>query len=131
MNIMNVAAAVIRRQESVLICSRPADKPPQGMEFPGGKFEPGESAAQAACRELREELGIAVIPLDIMFITEIRHPDKVIRLHFIRCIQQDNAEPVPQENQECRFIPVSELDKCGLLPADRDFAVFLKKSASF
>jgi 8-oxo-dGTP diphosphatase len=31
-----------------------------GWEFPGGKVEPGESAADAAVREAREELGVEV-----------------------------------------------------------------------
>ena len=32
---------------------------------PGGKREPGESAAAAACREVREEVGVAVRPADL------------------------------------------------------------------
>lgn len=32
---------------------------------PGGKIDPGETAALAACRELREETGIALAPADL------------------------------------------------------------------
>ncbi len=49
-------------QGRLLMASRPAGKVYAGWwEFSGGKCEPGESAAQALVRELREELGIEVL----------------------------------------------------------------------
>lgn len=64
---IEVAAAVIRRDDRVLLSTRPEDKPPAGREFPGGKLEPGETLKQAAERELREELGVGVVALDELF----------------------------------------------------------------
>ena len=56
---MTVAAAIITREGSVLICQRRADQPMSlKWEFPGGKIELGETAEQALSRELDEELGI-------------------------------------------------------------------------
>ena len=58
-----VAAALTRDDGRVLVQRRPAGKAHAGLwEFPGGKVEPGERAADALARELAEELGIAVEP---------------------------------------------------------------------
>ena len=58
---VRVVAAVIADGDRLLVCQRPAHKRHGGLwEFPGGKREPGESDAEAAARELREELGVDV-----------------------------------------------------------------------
>lgn len=38
------------------------DHPDRGVCLPGGKIDPGETAEQAACRELYEETGIRLPP---------------------------------------------------------------------
>lgn len=59
-----VAAAVIRRAGSVLICRRPSHKRHGGLwEFPGGKLKNGESIRDGIVRELSEELAVEVIDL--------------------------------------------------------------------
>lgn len=52
---------LVDRQGRVLSARRPEGKVAAGYwEFPGGKIEPGESAAAALARELQEELGVTV-----------------------------------------------------------------------
>ncbi|MBQ9500766.1 MAG: NUDIX domain-containing protein [Lentisphaeria bacterium] len=87
---LTIVAAVVRSKGKLLLTSRPADKPPYGLEFPGGKVEPGETFAQALRRELEEELGIpdAVVldpiyrtsteKLDIWFMRTVIPPDRTI-----------------------------------------------------
>ena len=59
--ILVVAAALIDPDGRVLIAQRPLDKTMAGLwEFPGGKWEPGETPEQALIRELDEELGVSV-----------------------------------------------------------------------
>ena len=60
-DLIRVIAAVVSQGDKLLVCQRPLTKRHGGLwEFPGGKRQPGESDAQAAARELREELGVHV-----------------------------------------------------------------------
>lgn len=56
---IKVVAGLMQRHGRLLICQRRRDGAfPLQWEFPGGKFEPGESGQAALRRELHEELGI-------------------------------------------------------------------------
>jgi len=60
-----VVAAIIEKNQKVLITKRPANGLLGGLwEFPGGKVEKGETDAFALSRELNEELGIRTETLD-------------------------------------------------------------------
>ncbi|MEZ5615884.1 MAG: Nudix family hydrolase [Rhodocyclaceae bacterium] len=84
--IVEAAAAVILRPDgSFLLGRRPAGKPYAGYwEFPGGKIEPGETAAQALVRELHEELGIEADRYTPWLTREFVYPHAHVRLHFFR-----------------------------------------------
>ena len=125
MKTIRVAAAVIMRRGEVLICDRPPEKPPAGWEFPGGKLEPGETPVECLKRELREELALEVTVFDQLYQVEHRQADRVIRLHFIRCLLPETATPRPQERQHCRWVRLAELPEAGLLEPDRPVAEFL------
>ena len=58
---VEVAAAIIRDGDKILICQR-ADDDDCGMlwEFPGGKREIGETLEQCIIREMREELELEI-----------------------------------------------------------------------
>jgi len=58
---IQVACAIIVEKEMVLAAQRSEKMTlPLKWEFPGGKLETGESAAECLTRELMEELGITV-----------------------------------------------------------------------
>jgi (d)CTP diphosphatase len=56
---LDVVAAIIEKDDKILLAQRPAHADQPGMwEFAGGKVEAGETQPEALIRELREELGI-------------------------------------------------------------------------
>ena len=114
---VQVVAAVIRRGGKVLLASRPADKPPFGWEFPGGKIEPGETAEAALVRELAEELDVRVVPGKLLAVI----PAGRVVLNFVAAELPEGEEPRPREHQECFWVDVAPEPPAELLPADRDF----------
>ncbi|NTV39213.1 MAG: NUDIX domain-containing protein [Demequinaceae bacterium] len=58
-----VSAVVLRDASGRILTVRKAGT--QRFMLPGGKHEPGETAAQAALRECTEELGIALDPIEL------------------------------------------------------------------
>lgn len=115
---IEVAAAIIRKNEKFLICQRPQDKS-QGLlwEFPGGKLEPGETGEQAVIRECREELGVT-LQVDSFFM-DVTHeyPDRTVHLSVYNCSLTD-GEPVRLEHNDIRWITASELGEFEFCPAD-------------
>ena len=68
----DIAAALVWRGPRLLIARRPEEGLLGGLwEFPGGKVEAGEAPADAARREVREELGLEVQVLGE--VAEIQH----------------------------------------------------------
>ena len=119
---IRVAAAVCIRNGKVLLASRPVGKPPAGWEFPGGKFEPGETAQQAVVRELKEELDYPVYPLDIIY----RLRKATFTIDFVRVIPADpEAVPRPCENQEAAWVELTPEAPAELLSGDLEFWNFL------
>ena len=126
--VIKVAAGVIfDRKQRLLACERPAGKALAGKwEFPGGKLEPGETAAQALQRELREELAIEVTVLDEMYRLTVETPDnKELILHFLRAFIKDDCQPAACENQRFYWMEKSELAQLDWLDTDKEFVNFL------
>lgn len=84
--VVDVAVGVLIRPDGdFLLTSRPADKVYAGYwEFPGGKFEPGESLQQALQRELHEELGIHIDRIEPWRQELVDYPHALVRLHFCK-----------------------------------------------
>ena len=83
---VDVAVGVlIDREGRFLLTSRPEGKVYAGFwEFPGGKLEAGETIEQALRRELHEELGITIGPVQPWRVELIDYEHARVRLHFCK-----------------------------------------------
>jgi mutator protein MutT len=80
-----VVAAIADEAGRWLCIRRSANVPaPLQICFPGGGVDEGESLEQAVVREIREELGIEIEPIDLVWTWD--HPNGRLRLHgFTAC----------------------------------------------
>ena len=118
-SIVRVAAAVIMRSDgSVLLAQRPTGKAYAGYwEFPGGKLEPGETAAAALARELHEELGITVTRAAPWIVQEFVYPHAHVELAFFRVLAW-TGEPFGHDGQSFAWQRPGAFDVAPMLPAN-------------
>ena len=117
---LEVVAALIRRDDRILICQRPAHKA-RGLlwEFVGGKVEPGETPQQALVRECREELDVTVEPLSVF--TQVTHDYPDVRVHLtLFTARIVSGEPKLLEHNAIKWITPSEIPDYAFCPADAE-----------
>lgn len=85
-NPIDVAVGVLFKPNGdFLLTTRPVGKVYAGYwEFPGGKFEPGESVQQALQRELHEELGLHIDQIEPWRQELVDYPHALVLLHFCK-----------------------------------------------
>jgi 8-oxo-dGTP diphosphatase len=117
--VQRVAAAVLFDAAGrVLISQRPAGKPLAGYwEFPGGKLEAAETATEALCRELREELGVELRRCHPLLQLRHDYEDRVVELEVF-VVDESRGEPSGLEGQTLQWVSLAALPQQALLPAD-------------
>jgi 8-oxo-dGTP diphosphatase len=123
--VTRVVAAVVSRDDQLLVCRRPIGKHYGGCwEFPGGKCLPGESDAFAIRRELDEELGLTQVTAGRLILeVEDTGSDALIAFYDVTV----TGEPVCKEHEEIRWASVGEASQLPLAPSDaKCLSVLLK-----
>lgn len=119
------AIAVVHHQGQVILIQRKTPPNAGWWGFPGGHVELGETAMQAAVRELHEETGVTARPLqyltsiDVMLRDEIGVVQKQYLLTAVLCAYESGT-PVPADDalQAC-WLPVADLENQGLQLIDQ------------
>ena len=68
-NIAAAVAIVFTFEDKILFTVRNVDPDKGKWDLPGGFIDPVENAEAAACREIKEELGLNISPNDLKYIT--------------------------------------------------------------
>ena len=117
MKTIEVAAAIIVKDNKVFATQRGYGEFKDGWEFPGGKLEPGESAWEALVREIREELDVDIRVGRLLETVEYDYPKFHLTMHCFIC-ELLSEEIVLKEHEDARWLKEEELDTVDWLPAD-------------
>lgn len=117
MKTIEVAAAIIVKDNKVFATQRGYGEFKDGWEFPGGKLEPGESAREALVREIREELDVDIRVEKLLETVEYDYPEFHLTMHCFIC-ELLSEEIVLKEHEDARWLKEEELDTVDWLPAD-------------
>ena len=110
---------VLRERRVLMVTSRGRDV----YYMPGGKIDPGETAAEAAAREAREEVALELDPARLTELFEVRtqahgEPDGR-EVHMRMFLAETSAEPRPSgEVGAVHWVGTHDAGRCP--PAGRD-----------
>ena len=113
-----VTAGILIHNGTILIAKRPAGKTMAAMwEFPGGKIEPGETAAACMIREMEEEFAIRVEV--VRGYDELIHhyPDFSVKLIFF-LLRWTGGALECRDHDDFKWVLPEHLTDYVFLPAD-------------
>jgi A/G-specific adenine glycosylase len=118
-----VTAAVITRQDQVLITRRPQNGLLGGMwEFPGGKVQPGEDLTACLQREICEELNAEIEVGSALGTYRHAYTHFRVTLHAFACRLKNGAQPTPVQVDDLRWVELDELQDYPMGKIDRQIS---------
>ena len=118
MKIIKVVAAILQKEDKILIARKKQGKPLAGyFEFPGGKIEEGETPQEALVREIKEELETEIAVGELIDTIEYDYPTFHLSMD---CFWAEivSGELVLTEHEAAKWLTKDELNSVDWLPAD-------------
>jgi 8-oxo-dGTP diphosphatase len=120
-----VTAAIIRKEDKVLIAKRKRALMGAPWEFPGGKVEKDETLQECLKRELREEFDIDVeVGAFVCAQRHVLNCQSAIHLYAYEVIHV-SGEFTLTDHEEIRWVTVDELERYNFPDADQMIVRFL------
>lgn len=125
---LNVVAALIRKDDKILLCQRNRDDNYANLwEFPGGVPESGESFHAAIEREIEEELGFGVKAQQLIADFFDENDNLKIKVFLFSCLAQKGV-PKTLDCQDFGFFTILQAQDLNLAPVDKQILHYLKNS---
>lgn len=123
---IDVAAAIIRRENSVFVTRRgPNEKMASLWEFPGGKLEANETPQQCIVRELAEELSILASAGKVLIESIHDYPDITVNLIGVE-VEMLGDQFELTVHDEAKWVEIDALFELNFAPADIPIVEALK-----
>ena len=131
----SAGAVILNPRGEVVVVSQQGDS----WSLPKGHVDPGESALEAAKREVAEESGIT----ELQFVRELGSYERyrigkggigddmseLKEIHmFLFTTDEDTLAPVDPGNPEARWVPIDEVAELLTHPKDKEFFESIKDS---
>ena len=114
-------AAVIFKMGKILIARRVKDGK---WEFPGGKFEEGETPEQCIVREIKEELGLLIRVEKPLCVVRGTFRNQIMEL-FAFLVTPVSGELTPYIHQDVKWVSREELVTYNFLEEDKEIFKYL------
>lgn len=129
---VEVVAAVIKKDNTILATQRGYGEFKGGWEFPGGKPEINEGKEEALIREIKEELNASIKVNDFICTVEYDYSNFHLTMHTYFCeLLNDHIELVCNgdklEHESMKWLSKEQLDSVDWLGADIEIVKKLKE----
>ncbi|GAB6054420.1 hypothetical protein JCM17960_32400 [Magnetospira thiophila] len=95
------------------------------LSLPGGYLQSGETALDAACRELGEELGVVAQAADLQWVLQVRDGHDVTDCFRWDLERLPPLRPDRREIVATRLLPLDNLSAADFVPILRPFVTLL------